>query len=133
MDACTCLPVPIDAKQSKELGNNSFIRGVFHWIANDALSQLSYTPTARFILTNERRVAKHVAAISFRPRESSKRSEFICGRRRAPCGGPFGRERFSHSPGIFELARECVQIGVNESLPSKLIRCRRRARWHPPG
>jgi hypothetical protein len=29
-------------------------------VANDALSQLSYTPTARFILTNERRVAKHV-------------------------------------------------------------------------
>ncbi len=46
-------------------------------VANDALSQLSYTPTARFILTNERRVAKHVSQRVSVERERSRPSNLL--------------------------------------------------------
>jgi hypothetical protein len=72
-------------------------------------------------------------AASFRRASDWQTKQITCAPLRVPCGVPFASAQFSRSPGIFGPARGCVQPDANESLPSKSILCRRRARWPPPG
>lgn len=53
-----CPPVPDCAKSQNDLRFISFVLKARNRVANDALSQLSYTPTVRVILANARSATK---------------------------------------------------------------------------